>query len=203
VEASWGVFCLEIVNFNKPIEEFDVSRSHGAPSLRTFVMVRDAEGDDAASRFYEAIGARNFDAEQDISQADTIKSALAEAGLDEGWYDKAIADQGTWDRVMSEHQALVADTRSFGVPTIRLDGGHGPAIFGPVISNPPASDDEATQLWEHVSWLTRYENFSEVKRDRTIDPDLNSVRTMRARRKAEAEAAEKAKAEAAAAGSPG
>ena len=86
---------------------------------------------------------------------------------------------------MDEHQALVRDTRSFGVPTIRLDGGYGAAIFGPVISNPPASDEEAVDLWTHVSWLARYENFSELKRDRTIDPDLNYWRSAVARRRAE------------------
>jgi hypothetical protein len=70
------------------------------------------------------------------------------------------------------------------VPTIRLDGGTGPAIFGPVISNPPGSDAEATELWGHVAWLVRYDNFSELKRDRTIDPDLAYWRTARARRAA-------------------
>jgi hypothetical protein len=70
------------------------------------------------------------------------------------------------------------------VPTIRLDGGRGPAIFGPVISNPPADGAEAATLWEHVSWLVRYENFSELKRDRTVTPDLARVRTMYAKRTA-------------------
>ncbi len=77
------------------------------------------------------------------------------------------------------------------MPTIRLDGGRGPAIFGPVISNPCADDAEATTLWEHVTWLVRYENFSELKRDRTVMPDLARVRTMRAQREAAAAAAKK------------
>nr|MBA2437248.1 hypothetical protein [Acidimicrobiia bacterium] len=61
--------------------------------------------------------------------------------------------------------------RSFGVPTIVLDGGEGPAIFGPVVSEVP-TDEEAVELWRHVSWLARYENFSELKRDRTLALDL-------------------------------
>ncbi|MGI8756886.1 MAG: hypothetical protein ACR2MB_13720 [Acidimicrobiales bacterium] len=35
------------------------------------------------------------------------------------------------------------------------------------------------ELWRHVRWLARYENFSELKRDRTLRPDLESVRRTR------------------------
>lgn len=52
-----------------------------------------------------------------------------------------------------------------------------------MISNVPA-DGEAVELWRHVSWLARYGNFSELKRDRSIDPDLESFRTYRARQEA-------------------
>mgnify|MGYP006285063647 CR=1 FL=1 len=79
--------------------------------------------------------------------------------------------------MLREHLDLVNNTASFGVPTIRLDGGSGPAIFGPVISNPPTSDDDAVNLWRSVSWLIRYENFSELKRNRLIDPDLEAFRS--------------------------
>lgn len=195
LDVSWGVFCLEVQNFDKPLDQFDVDRSRSAPVLRTLVAVRDgsaADGADvdgggqaAAGRFYAAIGTRSFDQEQPIDDPATIEAALTDAGLDPGWHSRAVSDPATWDVVMNEHQALIADTRSFGVPTIRLDGGTGPAIFGPVISNPPTDDTEATELWEHVSWLARYENFSELKRDRTIEPDLASYRTAVARRAAE------------------
>ena len=188
VEPSWGVFCLEVTNFPKPIEQFDVNRSQAAPSLRTMVMVRDQLGEDAAGRFYEAVGTRYFDLEQDLKSPDVVKGALEDAGLDAAWHDKALSDPATWDVVLHEHQALVRDTRSFGVPTIRMDAGTGPAIFGPVISNPPATDDEARELWTHVAWLTRYDNFSELKRDRVTEPDLVYWRAALARRKAEDEA---------------
>ena len=73
-----------------------------------------------------------------------------------------MADESTWDAVLAEHNELIANTRSFGVPTIVLDGGEGLAIFGPVISELP-TDDDGVELWKHVSWLARYENFSELK----------------------------------------
>lgn len=195
------MFCLEIQNFTKPIEQFDPSRAIAAPGLRTLVAVRENEGQAAAGRFYEAYGTRYFDLEQDVRAADTVRAALVDAGVDPAWYDKAMADDGTWDTVLAEHLELVSDTRSFGVPTIRLDGGTGPAVFGPVIANPPATDQEAIDLWTHVSWLTRYDNFSELKRDRTTEPDLAYWRTALARRKAEDEAKRAAESAAAEGGS--
>ena len=47
-------------------------------------------------------------------------------------------------RTLAEHDALIARTGSFGVPTIVLDAGEGPAIFGPVISELPDDDDAVT-----------------------------------------------------------
>jgi hypothetical protein len=70
----------------------------------------------------------------------------------------------------------VDDTRSFGVPTLVLDGGDGPAIFGPVITEPPTSDSDAVELLRHVVWLARYPGFAELKRERDALPDLESVR---------------------------
>ena len=185
VDASWGVFSLELVNFTKPIEEFDEARSVAAPSQRTLVAVRDAEGQDAASRFYETLGNRHFELEEDLKSESTIKEALTDAGLATSWYDKALADPNTWQVVLGEHLELVNNTRSFGVPTIFLDAGAGPAIFGPVISNLPANDEDSVNLWKSVAWLTRYENFSELKRSRSIDPDLPMFRAAAARRAAE------------------
>jgi protein-disulfide isomerase-like protein with CxxC motif len=193
VDVSWGLFSLEVVNFDKSVEQFDEKRSVAAPSQRTLVAVRDDAGQAAASRFYEAIGTRYFELEQDLTEASTIQGALTDAGLDTGYYEKALADQSTWDTVLREHLDLVTNTASFGVPTIRLDGGAGPVIFGPVISNPPANDDDAIQLWKSVSWLIRYDNFSELKRNRTIDPDLAYYRSFMARMKAEREAKESGK----------
>jgi protein-disulfide isomerase-like protein with CxxC motif len=189
VAVRWGTFCLELQNFPKPLDRFDETRCVSAPALRTLVAVREVEGDVAAGRFYEAVGTRYFDLEGGLGEG-TVRAALHDAGLDEEWCAKAMGDRATWTTVLEEHHSLVSDTRSFGVPTIRLDGGSGPAIFGPVVSNAPSSDDEAAQLWQHVSWLVRYDNFSELKRDRTVEPDLAYWRTFLAARAAERAAAE-------------
>ena len=95
----------------------------------------------------------------------------------------ARREQTSFEQLVTEHTDLVTSTRSFGVPAIVLADGN--AIFGPVISNVPATTDEAVELWRHVLWLTEYENFSELKRDRTVEPDLEYSRRRRAAKMAE------------------
>jgi len=67
------------------------------------------------------------------------------------------------------------------VPTLVLDGGRGLAMFGPVVSELP-SDEDAVTLWQHAQWLTRYGNFSELKRRRASPPDLPTAAWWREQR---------------------
>ncbi len=178
VEADWAVFSLDIAN--APNAELREKKGHArsARALRTVIALRDVEGPLAVGRFYAELGRRVHRLGEPVEEAETVAGALEDAGFDPGLAEKAQLDDEIWHAVEAEHRALVERTRSFGVPTIVLDGGDGPAIFGPVISEVP-SDADAVELWRHVSWLTRYEHFSELKRDRTIDPDLESVRRFR------------------------
>lgn len=182
IDLDWGVFSLEMANKGSE-ESREKGHARSERALRTVVRVRDEHGADGVSAFYAALGQRVHEGGEDLEDPATVEAALSQAELDPSLSDKAMADDDLWERVADEHAALVERTRSFGVPTIVLDGGQGPAIFGPVISNPP-TDEDAVDLWRHVSWLTRYENFSELKRDRSIDPDLESFRAFRARQAA-------------------
>ncbi len=173
VEADWAVFSLEICNQGSE-ESRQKGHLRARPILQTVMTVRDKAGSEGVDRFYAAVGAAIHERGEEPDDPAVVRGALAEAGLDTDLYEKAMSDQGNWLRVEQEHRALVERTRSFGVPTIVLDGGDGPAIFGPVIAHVP-SGDEAVELFRHVAWLTRYENFSELKRDRVESPDLASV----------------------------
>ena len=182
VDVSWGVFSLEIANAGDGADIAALgTTAAAAAALRTVVVVRDAEGDAGVGRFYAALGAAVHQRGEPVEDRQVIAQALEQAGLPESLLDKALGDSATWQAVVAEHHALVERTRSFGVPTIVLDGGDGPAIFGPVISEVPSAAD-AVELWRHVAWLARYENFSELKRDRTTEPDLESVRRYNASR---------------------
>jgi predicted DsbA family dithiol-disulfide isomerase len=174
IELDWGVFSLEVVNLDKEQDPRGLEARAGS-ALRTAIAIRDTEGSKAIGPFYTALGKRIWEQAPPVKDmAEAVREALAEIGLDPSTCDKALADPASWEAVLAEHTALVERTRSFGVPTIVLDGGSGSAIFGPVVSRLP-NDEDAVALWRHVSWLARYDNFAELKRARIAPPDLPAV----------------------------
>jgi protein-disulfide isomerase-like protein with CxxC motif len=191
VETDWGIFSLEVVNLEAGKDPRQIDAVSG-PALRTAIVIRDNFGSKAIGPFYAALGKRIWETVPPAEdQVAAVRESLEEAGLDPSLVDKAMADESTWDAVLAEHNELIANTRSFGVPTIVLDGGEGLAIFGPVISELP-TDDDGVELWKHVSWLARYENFSELKRDRTIKNDLPAAVWRAKQRELQAQADAKA-----------
>jgi hypothetical protein len=178
--SDWRVFSLELVNGGA--ETLEAAGGYrAAPALRTAVMVRQRYDADAVGRFYHSLDRRTWERSEDIRDPDVVRGALDDAGLDSSLYDAAIGDAATWETVIAEHRDVVARFGAFGVPTIALDGGSGPGIFGPVISVVPA-DAETVELWRHVLWLMRSDNFWELKRSRAVDPDLEGFRVLKAKR---------------------
>lgn len=176
IELDWRVFSLELQNAGTEPEELARAHARSSMALRTSVAVRDSAGAPAVGAFYKALGERVHERGEPLDEPGTVESALADAELDPGLCAAACGDPSTSERVASEHRHLCERTRSFGVPTIVLDGGDGPAIFGPVISEVP-NDDDAVELWRHVSWLVRHGEFAELKRERLAAPALESMRT--------------------------
>jgi hypothetical protein len=181
VELEWGVFSLEVVNLKEGEELTDPA---SGPALRTAILIRDRLGRKAIGPFYEALGQRLWHQPPPPGAAempDAVRAALQEAGLDPTLCDDALADPGTWDAVRAEHDDVVARHGAFGVPTIVLDGGEGPAIFGPVIAELP-TDADAVELWRHTAWLARYPNVYEIKRNRDKAPDVPAMEHLMAQR---------------------
>lgn len=175
IELEWGVFSLELQNAGNEPEDLAQAHARSSRALRTAIAVRDAVGSAAVGAFYKELGERVHERGEALEEPATVEASLVDAGVDPGLCAAAWADPSTAERVAAEHRRLCERTRSFGVPTIILDGGDGPAIFGPVISEVP-NDDDAVELWHHVSWLVRHATFAELKRDRLAAPDLESVR---------------------------
>jgi hypothetical protein len=175
--VDWRFLSLELVNGAD--ESLAASLDLRAPrALRTAALVRREVGAPATGRFYLALDERFWGPEYRgamLSEPEAIRAALRAADLDEKLHDRAMEDPTTWDDVVESHHRAVEDVGAFGVPTIHLDGGEGPAIFGPVIST-LASDDDARELWHHVRWLVRHDDFWELKRERSVPPDLEGYR---------------------------
>lgn len=175
-ELTWGLFSLELQNAGDEPEELAKTHRRSRLALTTAVAVRDEAGPDGVGAFYSAIGRRVHEYGEALDDPETVAGALGDARLDPGLADRAAAAPAYADRVAAEHRRLVERTRSFGVPALVFDGGDGPAIFGPVVTEPPASDAETLELFRHVVWLARHAPFAELKRERDALPDLESVR---------------------------
>lgn len=186
---EWGVFSLEVINLPEGGDRLALEQTAvSGPALRTALLLRDAEGHAAVGAFYQALGRRLWDEvppPRPEEMPDAVRATLTELGFDPALVDRALADPGTWDRVLAEHDEVVERVGAFGVPMLVLDGGTGPGIFGPVISELP-SDEESIELWRHTAWLARHDTFFELKRNRTILKLPALDWTMEQRRQAQA-----------------
>ncbi len=194
--VTWTVYSLELAHHADGPAAGD-PLGNGVRGLRTAIAVRDKHGNDAMGAFYAALGERYFTQVEPYEDPATFHGALRDAGLDPAIYDRAVATRQTFTKLVKEHRLLVKETKAFGVPTIRTDGGRGPGMFGPVISELP-DDTEAVELFEHVVWMIAHDNFAELKRDRvrTLDVERSHqwARERKARARAKAKAAKGAKA---------
>jgi 2-hydroxychromene-2-carboxylate isomerase len=181
---DYGVFSLQVLNLEDGKDPLELEPT-GSPQLRTAVLIAARQGSKAIGPYYTELGKRTFERSERTSRDPeqvhaTIRGSLTAGGLDPGLLDDALADPKTWSTVVEETQRLHDIVGDVGVPTIVLDGGEGPAIFGPVIVDQP-SDRDAIELWHHVEWLTRYGNFAELKRKRNGLPVLPSMESYRTR----------------------
>jgi predicted DsbA family dithiol-disulfide isomerase len=174
VEVDWRVFSLAIVNGGD--EGRAAAATGSAPSLRTAIAIRDAHGNAAVGAFYKALGDARHQRGEQIDDHAVIEAILRRAGLEAELLQRAVADPATWDAVQREHDDVVDAHKVFGVPTIILEDGSGPNMFGPIITEVP-DDDEAVDLWRHVAWLVRNPNVAELKRDR-LPLELEGVRML-------------------------
>jgi predicted DsbA family dithiol-disulfide isomerase len=173
VRITWGLYCLEVANLPEGADPVPLgTTARSATALRTAAAIGAKAGSDGIGAFYKALGERVWETSEPAADRDlAVRESAAAAGFDAELLDRAMADPGTWEEVLRQHQWLADARHGIGVPSLVLDGGTGPNIFGPVISHLP-DDEQAVELWEHVSWLARYDNFFELKRHRTSQPDV-------------------------------
>jgi hypothetical protein len=173
VELTWGLYCLELSNLPADGDVAELgTTARSATALRTAAAIQAVGGSDDVGRFYKALGSRVWETSEPASDRDlAVRESAEEAGYDREILDRAMADPGTWDEVVRQHRWLVDDKGGIGVPTLVLDGGTGPAVFGPVVSHLP-DDEEAVRILRHVVWLAREDGFYEIKLQRTSQPDL-------------------------------
>jgi predicted DsbA family dithiol-disulfide isomerase len=134
-------------------------------AMRTMALARREGGQEALERLYLALGLFERARQPELRDPRVIDAAVAEASLPADLRERALADPSIVAEIDAEHEAAAEHFKCFGVPLIVLDGGEGPCLFGPVITQIPTGED-AVEVWDRFVWLTRRPEFLEVKRPR-------------------------------------
>lgn len=169
VEVEWRLFSLGAVHVPQGEEVPDEPIGPSGMALQLLAQARRLEGNPGVGRLYTTMGTAAHVRRQSIADEEVLARAWEEAGFDPAGREAAAADLTLWQQVLTEHRAAVAACQAFGVPTMILDGGSGPGIFGPILTEVP-SDDEGRELLRDFLRLTRRGYFFEVKRDREGHP---------------------------------
>lgn len=161
VEVTWRLFSLEIVNRKEgAAPNYDM----GWTALRTLALAQREHGNDAVERLYIALGNAQHGRKESIGERAVVEACAKEAGLSEGFVEKALTDESTIQDVIHDHEEAVQRYHAFGVPTIALkesDIGY----YGPIINTVPHGE-EAGELWDYTAYALRTPNIFELKRDR-------------------------------------
>jgi 2-hydroxychromene-2-carboxylate isomerase len=163
LDVHWKFFSLEEVN-KKANPDAPTRPGHleSRNTFRTMVLARRKFGEEAVNKLYESFGTAKHEEKQDLSE-DKVKECIEKAGFSPSLLDEALADESTKTEYLTEHTAINNDG-AFGVASLVIDGSE--PVFGPVITAPVPTGDEAGDLWDHVAAMSTKKYFFELKRTR-------------------------------------
>lgn len=163
VEVTWRLFSLEVVN-RKEGNAPDYVNGYGWIALRTLALARREHGNEAIEKLYVALGNAQHGRKESINERAVVEACAKEAGLGEGFVEKALADESTAQDVLNDHEEAVKRYHAFGVPTIAFEGSE-VGYYGPIIHSVPHGE-EAGELWDYTAYALKNSNIFELKRDR-------------------------------------
>ena len=165
---------ISLLEKNQPAEDSDyygpVAYTHNL--LRVMESIRAAEGDDAFFKAYWEFATRIH---HDGNRQDSfdLPAALDAAGFDQS--HAAAFDDESYDAVIQSKMKAGLDLTGddVGTPIIALDDDAGDrvALFGPVITRVPTSE-QSLRLWDAFVAAAQTPGFWELKRTRTERPEF-------------------------------
>ncbi|MEU0241718.1 DsbA family protein [Nocardiopsis sp. NPDC006198] len=166
VRVRWHVMSLSVLNEGRDLpEDYRASLDGAWAAVRVCVAAEQRFGPEVLGGLYTALGTR-FHNGAEPRTADTIRAALADAGLPE---DLVEAAEGTgYDEALraSHAEAMKLVGEDVGTPVVRVED---VAFFGPVVTPVPRGE-EAGKLWDGVRLVAGTDGFFELKRTRTRNP---------------------------------
>jgi hypothetical protein len=166
IHVTFRVMSLAVLNQEKITKPEHRERLLGP--VRVLIAVEQDQGADVLRDLYTEIGTRIHPGQRPADKA-LVAEALEVAGVAPAYVDAWDVD--TFDvAVRASHQEaidLVGD--DVGTPIIRVEG---ESFFGPVATPAPVGE-AAGRLWDSVRVVTSTPGFFELKRSRTVRPDVS------------------------------
>ena len=183
--VDWRFINLSILNEARDYdaefpEGYREGHDKGRRMLRVAASVRAAEGPGALDALYEALGRSIWqvvpepgtDPRAHVATDGHLTGVLEAAGLDPA-HAGAATDRSWDDELRAETEEAIGRTGpDVGTPILTFGPPDGPSIFGPVISEVPATDEECLDLYDTVLALVSNPSFSELKRTNRPTLDL-------------------------------
>ncbi len=176
VRTTFHVMSLSVLNDGRDLpEDYKEHMLEGWIGVRAAILVEQEAGSEKLRDFYTALGTRYHLGKQP-QNAETVREALTEVGLDTSIADRADAwkpgdEPDELDAALrrSHHEGMDPVGDEVGTPVIHING---KALFGPVIS-PAPKGEEAGNLFDGFEKMTAYSGFYELKRSRDVGPILD------------------------------
>ncbi len=167
VEVRFHVMSLAVLNSKPP-----ASNLWGP--VRVAIAAQQQFGSAVLRQLYTTLGTRLHHDQQPIGH-DLYVSALTAAGLPAELAEAAGSSQYDEALKASHHRGMAPVGQEVGTPIIHVPGPDGNliAFFGPVIARAPRGE-AAGRLWDGVLLVAGTEDFFELKRTRTRDPEFSS-----------------------------
>jgi hypothetical protein len=184
LDVSWRFISLALLNeggYDDKPTGYPAAHRRGLQLLRVAAAVRAEVGPDRMGAVYDAFGGAVWRTDSpippgvDIEEGfDRVLAHSAEAGdlpvllaqLDLPQRLAEAADDPAHDAAIraDTDEGLARVGGDVGTPILSFLPPDGPAFFGPVVSEPPADDEDALRLWDAVTTLGRWPGFAELKR---------------------------------------
>ena len=173
LEVTWEPISLLVKNDTQPDAKGYATVAWTRGLLRVMESVRGAGQGDRLGDLYTEYGRRIHHLGERKWDA---ALALAAVGLSNS--HAAAADDERWDvpllERMGEGLALAGDDVGTPIIAFRRADGVEVGAFGPVVTKAPRQED-ALALWDAFVTVTSLEEFWEIKRTRTVRPDVGEA----------------------------
>jgi len=185
LHVGWRFVSLFVIHEHDETDEYPLAgraRARCHQVHRVMDAVRQAAGNDAVGRVYEAWGDRLWNHEPGVPAAEIMEQIDLGSLLESVGLDAELASAATDDRhdtLIRAETALAFERAGYdvGTPIITYDPADGGgSFFGPVISSIP-DDDTSLAIFDAIRTLVRFPDFSELKRTTRPPLDLPLLRS--------------------------